>query len=163
MSSWIWRRRIGLREPGRDHTAHRRAGLVRQGSVRQELPTQNPERMKGQSNLAGHLPNLDDHRFEDGCRTMDVGSWLQSLGLGQYEANFRDNKSMPTYWRGWPQHRRSALGDRYGLDVIAVLASAKPLSCFSKAATLESRTVGRTPHHGHVLRSCRLDEPCCEI
>ena len=23
---------------------------------------------------------------------MDVGSWLRSLGLGQYEANFRDNK-----------------------------------------------------------------------
>ena len=37
------------------------------------------------------LPNLDDHRFEDGCRTMDVGSWLRSLGLGQYEAAFRDN------------------------------------------------------------------------
>ena len=27
-----------------------------------------------------------------GCRTMDVGSWLRGLGLGQYEANFRDNK-----------------------------------------------------------------------
>src|SRR4029077_4299674 len=35
--------------------------------------------------------NLDDHRFEDGCRTMDVGSWLRSLGLSQYEAAFRDN------------------------------------------------------------------------
>ena len=23
---------------------------------------------------------------------MDVGSWLRSLGLGQYEPNFRDNK-----------------------------------------------------------------------
>ena len=23
---------------------------------------------------------------------MDVGGWLRSLGLGQYEANFRDNK-----------------------------------------------------------------------
>ena len=42
--------------------------------------------------LLDTLPNLDDHRFEDGCRTMDVGSWLRSLGLGQYEANFRDNK-----------------------------------------------------------------------
>ena len=36
------------------------------------------------------LPNLDDHRFEDGCRTMDVGSWLRSLGLKQYEALFRE-------------------------------------------------------------------------
>jgi class 3 adenylate cyclase len=41
--------------------------------------------------LLDTLPNLDDHRFEDGCRTMDVGSWLRSLGLGQYEAAFRDN------------------------------------------------------------------------
>ena len=23
---------------------------------------------------------------------MDVGGWLRGLGLGQYEANFRDNK-----------------------------------------------------------------------
>ena len=23
---------------------------------------------------------------------MDIGGWLRSLGLGQYEANFRDNK-----------------------------------------------------------------------
>jgi hypothetical protein len=42
--------------------------------------------------LLDTLPNLDDHRFEEGYRTMDVGSWLRSLGLGQYEANFRDNK-----------------------------------------------------------------------
>ena len=42
--------------------------------------------------LLDTLPNLDDPRFEDGCKTMDVGSWLRSLGLGQYEANFRDNK-----------------------------------------------------------------------
>jgi class 3 adenylate cyclase len=41
--------------------------------------------------LLDTLPNLDDHRFEDGCRTMEVGSWLRSLGLGQYEAAFRDN------------------------------------------------------------------------
>ncbi len=38
------------------------------------------------------LPDLDDHRFEDGYSTMDVGSWLRGLGLGQYEANFRDNE-----------------------------------------------------------------------
>jgi hypothetical protein len=36
-------------------------------------------------------PNLDDHRFEDGGRTMDVGSRLRSLGLEQYEALFREN------------------------------------------------------------------------
>ena len=37
------------------------------------------------------LPNLDDHRFEDGCKTMDVGSWLRSLGLEQYESLFRES------------------------------------------------------------------------
>ena len=42
--------------------------------------------------LLDTLPDLDDHRFEDGCRTMDVGSWPRSLGLeSQYEAAFRDN------------------------------------------------------------------------
>ena len=37
------------------------------------------------------LSDLDDHRLDDGCRTMDVGSWLRSLGLGQYEAAFRES------------------------------------------------------------------------
>jgi class 3 adenylate cyclase len=41
--------------------------------------------------LLDTLPDLDDHQFEDGYGTMDVGSWLRSLGLGQYEAAFRDN------------------------------------------------------------------------
>ena len=47
---------------------------------------------RGKQTLLDTLSNLDDHRFEDGCRTMDVGSWLRSLGLGQYEAAFRDNE-----------------------------------------------------------------------
>jgi SAM domain (Sterile alpha motif) len=47
---------------------------------------------RAKQTLLDTLPNLDDHRFEDGYRTMDVGSWLRSLGLGQYETNFRDNK-----------------------------------------------------------------------
>jgi SAM domain (Sterile alpha motif) len=41
--------------------------------------------------LLDTLPNLNDHRLEDRCRTMDVGSWLRSLGLEQYEAPFREN------------------------------------------------------------------------
>src|SRR5271166_4957931 len=42
--------------------------------------------------------SLDTSPFGDyamypcGARPMDVGGWLRSLGLGQYEANFRDNK-----------------------------------------------------------------------
>jgi class 3 adenylate cyclase len=47
---------------------------------------------RAKQSLLDTLPDLDDHRFEDGCRTMDVGSWLRSLGLGQYEAAFRDNE-----------------------------------------------------------------------
>ena len=49
--------------------------------------------------LLDTLPNLDDHRFEDGCRTMDVGSWLRSLGLGQYEAHFGTTRSTRTCCR----------------------------------------------------------------
>jgi class 3 adenylate cyclase len=55
------------------------------------IATHDPERMRGQQTLLDTLANLGDHRFEDGYRTMDVGSWLRSLGLGQYEAAFRDN------------------------------------------------------------------------
>ena len=79
------------------------------------------------------LPNLDHHRFEDGCRTMDVGSWLRSLGLGQYEANFRDNKIDADLLTrltdaGLKDIGVSALGDRIRLlDAIASLAGAKPL------------------------------------
>jgi class 3 adenylate cyclase len=80
---------------------------------------------------------------------MDVGSWLRSLGLGQYEANFRDNKIdadlLPRLTdAGLKDIGVSALGDRLRLlDAIAALASAKPLvnSAVSppKAAALESR------------------------
>ena len=31
---------------------------------------------------------------------MDVGVWLRSLGLGQYEAKFRDNKINADLLRG---------------------------------------------------------------
>jgi SAM domain (Sterile alpha motif) len=84
--------------------------------------------------LLDTLPNLDDHRFEDGCRTMDVGSWLRSLGLGQYEAAFRDNKIavdlLPRLTgAGLKDIGVSALGDRLRLlDAIVALASAKPLA-----------------------------------
>jgi class 3 adenylate cyclase/predicted ATPase len=99
--------------------------------------------------LLDTLPDLDDHRFEDGCRTMDVGSWLRSLGLDQYEANFRDNKIdsdlLPRLTdAGLKDIGVSALGDRLRLlDAIAALASAKPIANSAvsppKAAALESR------------------------
>ena len=63
---------------------------------------------------------------------MDVGEWLRGLGLGQYEANFRDNKIaadlLPRLTdAGLKDIGVSALGDRLRLlDAIAALAVAKP-------------------------------------
>ena len=63
---------------------------------------------------------------------MDVGGWLRSLGLGQYWANFRDNKIDADVL---PQltaddlkgHRVSAVGDRRRLlAAIAALVSPTP-------------------------------------
>src|SRR5690348_12306643 len=65
---------------------------------------------------------------------MDVGEWLRGLGLGQYEANFRDNKIaadlLPRLTdAGLKDIGVAALGDRLRLlDAVASLASAKPLS-----------------------------------
>src|SRR5271165_4035151 len=80
---------------------------------------------------------------------MDVGSWLQSLGLEQYEAAFRDNKIaadlLPRLTdAGLKDIGVSALGDRLRLlDAIAALASAKPLANSAvsppKAAALKGR------------------------
>jgi class 3 adenylate cyclase len=62
---------------------------------------------------------------------MDVGGWLRSLGLGQYETNFRDNKIhadlLPRLTNDdLKDIGVSALGDRLQLlDAIAALAGAK--------------------------------------
>jgi class 3 adenylate cyclase len=62
---------------------------------------------------------------------MDVGGWLRGLGLGQYEANFRDNKIdadlLPRLTADdLKDIGVSALGDRLRpLDAIAALAGAK--------------------------------------
>jgi SAM domain (Sterile alpha motif) len=63
---------------------------------------------------------------------MDVGGWLRGLGLGQYEANFRDNRiDADLLLRLTGDDLKdigvSALGDRLRLlDAIAALAGAKP-------------------------------------
>jgi class 3 adenylate cyclase len=65
---------------------------------------------------------------------MDVGGWLRGLGLGQYEANFRDNKIDADLLPRLTEDRLkdmgvSALGDRLRLlDAIGALASTKPLA-----------------------------------
>jgi hypothetical protein len=62
---------------------------------------------------------------------MDVGEWLRGLGLGVYEASFRDNKIdadlLPRLTGDdLKDIGVSALGDRLRLlDAIAALASAK--------------------------------------
>ena len=64
---------------------------------------------------------------------MDVGEWLRSLGLGQYEANFRDNKIdadlLPRLTdAGLKDIGIYALGDRLRLlDAIAALVAAAPI------------------------------------
>jgi class 3 adenylate cyclase len=81
---------------------------------------------------------------------MDVGGWLRSLGLGQYETKFRDNKIdadlLP--WltdAGLKDIGISALGDRLRLlGAIAALDSGKPLAngaSFPKAAALKGPEV----------------------
>jgi hypothetical protein len=46
----------------------------------------------GRSDALDTTSTLDDHRFKPIWRIiMDVGDWLRSLGLGQYETTFRDN------------------------------------------------------------------------
>src|SRR6516164_7266184 len=63
---------------------------------------------------------------------MDVGGWLRGLGLGQYEANFRDNRIDADLLPRLTEDRLkdmgvSALGDRLRLlDAIAALAGTKP-------------------------------------
>jgi class 3 adenylate cyclase len=62
---------------------------------------------------------------------MDVGEWLRSLGLGQYEEKFRDNKIdadlLSRLTDARPQgDRRLSSGDRLRLlDAVAALAGAK--------------------------------------
>ena len=92
----------------------------------EELPAHDPERMKGQSKPCWTpFPISTIIRFEDGCRTMDVGSWLRSLGLGQYEAAFRDNTIdadvLPQLTDGDLAQLGVTLGDRKRLlEAIAV-------------------------------------------
>src|SRR5580698_3162482 len=75
---------------------------------------------------------------------MDVGEWLRGLGLGQYEATFRDNKInaglLPRLTNDdLKDIGVSALGDRLQLlDAIAALAGAK--SAADAPAPIQSAT-----------------------
>ena len=105
---------------------------------------------------------------------MDVGGWLRGLGLGQYEANFRDNKiDADLLPRLTGDDLKDigvfALGDRLRLlEAIAALAGAKPPSDVpasppKSASPKRSRSLGRAPpDHRDVLRSRRFDGHCRE-
>jgi hypothetical protein len=152
-SSWSisWRGR----DPPRQAPRHMDTGLAQ---VCVLIPrSSRPERIKGRSKPCWTpFPISRIIRFEDGCRTMDIGSWLRSLGLGQYEATFRDNKIaadlLPRLTdAGLKDVGVSALGDRLRLlDAIAALASAKPLanSAFSRRRPRRSRVANSQPNVG---------------
>src|SRR6516164_2714798 len=78
---------------------------------------------------------------------MDVGGWLRGLGLGQYEANFRDNKINAALLTRLTNDDLkdigvSALGDRLQLlDAIAALVRAKPPADLPKPSTPEGPAV----------------------
>src|SRR6516164_9201915 len=113
---------------------------------------------------------------------MDVGGWLRGLGLGQYEANFRDNKIDADLLPRLTEDRLkdmgvSALGDRLRLlDAIAALAGARPPSDVPASppksappkapeVSAERRPItnvlrpGRLDEHGGEARPRRLAQP----
>ena len=114
----------------------------------EELPAPQPERMNGQSNPCWTpFPISTIIRFEDGCRTMDVGSWLRSLELGQYEAAFRDNSIdadvLPDLSDGDLAQLGINLGDRKRLlKAIASLDSTEPAAKPTRPPPLSSSTDG---------------------
>jgi SAM (Sterile alpha motif) domain-containing protein len=84
---------------------------------------------------------------------MDVGVWLQSLSLGQYEATFRDNEIDGAVLP------RLTVDDLKDLGVAVVGHRRKIMSACSALVRGQFRW-SRTPSdRGHVLRSCRFDEP----
>ena len=100
---------------------------------------------------------------------MDVGSWLRSLGLEQYEALFRDNdidaEVLSDLTDGDLEKIGVSLGHRKRL-----LEGDRQSGCHAASREADDPCAptpvnGRCrapPDHRHVLRSCRLDEPCRE-
>src|SRR5262249_59365266 len=93
---------------------------------------------------------------------MDVGGWLRSLGLRQYEALFRANEIDADIVPELTEVDLEKLGVPLGhrkrlLRAISGLTAAEPLAA-------PPATTGATPHDaaeaaadGDVLRSCRVD------
>ena len=101
---------------------------------------------------------------------MDVGDWLRSLGLGQYEQAFRDNEideqilpsltgeDLKEIGVGPVGHRRKLL------EAIAALSAGKPSpsppTIGSGCGVRYSQQRRAAPADDHVLRSGRLDGAC---
>ena len=111
---------------------------------------------------------------------MDVVVWLRSLGLGKYEAAFRENEIDETVLPNLTAEDLKELGvtalghRRKLLDAIAALrvdAGAKaPNLAEEPARTIgcDANWTGRrrsrwraSTYHGDVLRSCRFDQHLC--
>jgi class 3 adenylate cyclase len=100
--------------------------------------------------LLDTLLNLDDHRFEDRCRTMDVGSWLRSLGLEQYEELFRENDIDAEVLGDLTDADLEKLGLTLGhrkrlLKAIASLGAAEPAAKPTSPAPQQSSAAERRP------------------
>jgi len=96
---------------------------------------------------------------------MDVGVWLRSLGLGQYEEKFRDNKIDADVLPHLTADDLKGLGvitigdRRRLLAAIAALSGATPfVDAPASAATSTSPKAPQTS--AERLRSRRVDEPC---
>jgi SAM domain (Sterile alpha motif) len=112
--------------------------------------------------------------------TVDVAAWLKNLGLGQYEAAFRDNAIEGDLLPSLTAEDLKDLGvtivghRRKLLDAIAALGPASkptpPSAAADRPATLPAPAVSSQPQsrsgadaerrhdHSHVLRSRRLDK-----
>ena len=102
---------------------------------------------------------------------MDVGKWLRDLGLGQYEAAFRessiDGQVLPHLTlEDLKEIGVATVGDRrkllaaVGALVGSTPSAHTPVSQSSAAPSTARESLRRTPpDHGDVLRSRRLDGP----
>ena len=96
---------------------------------------------------------------------MDVGGWLRSLGLGQYEAAFRENEVDGEVLPNLTAEDLKDLGvarrpSAQEVAAIAELAGAIPSPARSHPPTgpqPRPRRRRAAPAHGDVLRSRRLD------
>ena len=99
---------------------------------------------------------------------MGVGDWLRSLGLGQYEAVFRESEIDPEVLPELTDADLDKLGVSAGTSQAAPQSDLKsgPASATGAAAPracpIGNRRGRATPTDGDVLRSCRFDRAISE-